>query len=157
MNKEEILNTFLLANSSEIITQEEFDDVKKAIFKMLKENKILKENSYHNDKVVDKVNWENQLLRKQLEAINEQVDYLRRSIERKEETIIDLQNEIVPYINEYIAKLEKEQKEFVKCLEDKINKLQGRIDKAIKYLEEPNRDSFDYSKAKLLEILKDGY
>lgn len=156
MNKEEILNTFLLANSSEIITQEEFDDVKKAIFKMLKENKILKENSYHNDKVVDKVNWENQLLRKQLEAINEQVDYLR-SIERKEETIIDLQNEIVPYINEYIAKLEKEQKEFVKCLEDKINKLQGRIDKAIKYLEEPNRDSFDYSKAKLLEILKDGY
>ena len=156
MNKEEILNTFLLANSSEIITQEEFDDVKKAIFKMLKENKILKENSYHNDKVVDKVNWENQLLRKQLEAINEQVDYLR-SIERKEETIIDLQNEIVPYINEYIAKLEKEQKEFVKCLEDKINKLQGRIDKAIKYLEELNRDSFDYSKAKLLEILKDGY
>lgn len=157
MNKEEILNTFLLANSSEIITQEEFDDVKKAIFKMLKENKILKENSYHNDKVVDKVNWENQLLRKQLEAINEQVDYLRRSIERKEETIIDLQDERVPYINEYIAKLEKEQKEFVKCLEDKINKLQGRIDKAIKYLEEPNRDSFDYSKAKLLEILKDGY
>ena len=157
MNKEEILNTFLLANSSEIITQEEFDDVKKAIFKMLKENKILKENSYHNDKVVDKVNWENQLLKKQLEAINEQVNYLRKSVERKEETIIDLQNERVPYRNEYIAKLEKEQKEFVKCLEDKINKLQGRIDKAIEYLEEPNRDSFDYSKAKLLEILKGDY
>ena len=31
MNKEEILNTFLLANIPEIITQEEFDDVKKAI------------------------------------------------------------------------------------------------------------------------------
>ena len=27
------------------------------------------------------------------------------------------------------------------------------IDKAIEYLEEPNRDSFDYSKAKLLDIL----
>ena len=154
MDKEEILNTFLLANSSEIITQEEFDDVKKAIFKMLKENKILKENSYHNDKVVDKVNWENQLLKKQiktldktnkqliskldrydaivderdelkkqLEAINEQANYLRKSVERKEETIIDLQNEKVPYTNEYVAKLEKEQKEFVKCLEDEIKRI----------------------------------
>ena len=44
MNREEILNTFLLANIPEIITQEEFDDVKKAIFEMLKENKQLKDN-----------------------------------------------------------------------------------------------------------------
>lgn len=29
------------------------------------------------------------------------------------------------------------------------------FEKAIEYLEEPNRDSFDYSKAKLLEILKE--
>ena len=43
MKKEQILNTFLLANIPEIITQEEFDDVKKAIFEMLKENKQLKE------------------------------------------------------------------------------------------------------------------
>lgn len=35
-----------------------------------------------------------------------------------------------------------------------IDKLQERIDKAIKYLEEPNRDSFDYSKATLLDILQ---
>ena len=32
-----------------------------------KENKILRENAEHNDKVVDKVNWENQKLKKQLE------------------------------------------------------------------------------------------
>ena len=47
MGKEEILNlnTFLLAGIPEIITQEEFDNVKKAIFEMLKENKkIQKEN-----------------------------------------------------------------------------------------------------------------
>ena len=30
-----------------------------------KENKILRENEEHNDKVVDKVNWENQKLKKQ--------------------------------------------------------------------------------------------
>lgn len=81
MNKEEILNTFLLANIPEIITQEEFNDVKKAIFKMLKENKILKENSYHNDKVVDKVNWENKLLKqknqKYKEVIDEAIEYIK--------------------------------------------------------------------------------
>ena len=32
-----------------------------------KENKILRENAEHNDHVVDKINWENQLLKKQLE------------------------------------------------------------------------------------------
>lgn len=42
ITKEEILNTFLLANIPEIITKEEFDDVKKAIFDLLKENKKYK-------------------------------------------------------------------------------------------------------------------
>lgn len=42
MNKEEILNTFLLANIPEIITQEEFNDVKKAIKELQQENKQLK-------------------------------------------------------------------------------------------------------------------
>lgn len=36
-----------------------------------------------------------------------------------------------------------------------VNELEEVIKKAIEYLEEPNRDSFDYSKAKLLEILKE--
>lgn len=40
------------------------------------------------------------------------------------------------------------------CLMEKLEELQQRIDKAIKYLEQPYRDNFDYSKAKLLEILK---
>ena len=43
MNKEEILNAFLLANIPEIITQEEFNDVKKAIKQLLQENKKYKE------------------------------------------------------------------------------------------------------------------
>ena len=34
-----------------------------------KENKILRENAEHNDKVVDKANWENQKLKKQLEEL----------------------------------------------------------------------------------------
>ena len=47
-------------------------------------------------------------------------------------------NEIVDYIND---------------LERQYKKQKEVIDKAIEYLEEPNRDSFDYSKALLLEIL----
>ena len=47
-------------------------------------------------------------------------------------------NEIVDYIND---------------LEQHCKKQKEVIDKAIEYLEEPNRDSFDYSKALLLEIL----
>ena len=47
-------------------------------------------------------------------------------------------NEIVDYIND---------------LEQQCKKQKEVIDKAIEYLEEPNRDSFDYSKALLLEIL----
>ena len=82
--------------------------------RLQKENKILRENAEHNDKVVDKVNWENLKLK-------EQVDYLRRSIERKEETITDLQNERIPYTNEYVVKLENQQKEFVEWLENKKN------------------------------------
>lgn len=49
----------------------------------------------------------------------------------------------------------KEQATELKELYSEVDKLQGRIDKAIEYLEEPNRDSFDYSKAILLDILKE--
>ena len=49
-------------------------------------------------------------------------------------------NEIVDYIND---------------LERKCKKQKEVISRAIKYLEEPNRDSFDYSKAELLDILSE--
>ena len=53
------------------------DDLIKHLFELQqenqslkKENKILRENAEHNDKVVDKVNWENLKLKKQLEEAN---------------------------------------------------------------------------------------
>ena len=39
-----------------------------------KENKILRENAEHNDKVVDKVNWENQKLKKQIDKAIEYIE-----------------------------------------------------------------------------------
>lgn len=68
------------------------------------------------DPTIEELKQENKLLK-------EQVDYLRRSIERKEETIIDLQDERVPYTNEYVAKLENQQKEFISYLENEKDRL----------------------------------
>lgn len=53
------------------------------------------------------------LLIKENQQLKEQVEYMRRSIERKEETITELEQEKVPYTNEYVKKLEKANKEAI--------------------------------------------
>ena len=65
-----------------------------------KENKILRENAEHNDKVVDKVNWENLKLKKQLE------EYKRLGFE---------------HLNDKCNQLENQQKEFIEWLENEKN------------------------------------
>ena len=84
------------------------------------------------DKIIKKVKQEN-------EHLKEQVAYLRRSVERKENRIIELEDERIPYTNEYVKKLEKQnqelkkqlsnshqiksqQKEFIEWLEQKLKK-----------------------------------
>ena len=68
--------------------------------RLKKENKILRENAEHNDKVVDKVNWENLKLKKQLE------EYKRLGFE---------------HLNDKCNKLEKQQKEFIEWLTNETN------------------------------------
>ena len=41
--------------------------------KLQQENKILKENAENNDKVVDKINWENQLLKKENKQLKDKL------------------------------------------------------------------------------------
>ena len=55
----------------------ETKDVQKAIKKLQQENKILKENAENNDKVVDKVNWENQLLKKENKQLKDNWNKLK--------------------------------------------------------------------------------
>ena len=51
-----------------------------AIELLEKENKILRENAEHNDKVVDKVNWENMLLEQENKKYKEVIDKVSSQI-----------------------------------------------------------------------------
>lgn len=74
MNVKEVLGAFLLVNNPIVLSEEETKDVQKAIKQLQQENKILKENAEHNDKVVDKVNWENMLLKKENKELKDLID-----------------------------------------------------------------------------------
>lgn len=50
------------------------EDFEVQYWKLQQENKILKENAKNNDKVVDKVNWENMLLKKENKQLKEKLD-----------------------------------------------------------------------------------
>lgn len=81
MGKEEILNlnTFLLAGIPEIITQEEFDDVKKAIFEMLKENKKLQQENkklHHYKTLYQSLKKQKEELRSWLKEDNDKIKIL---------------------------------------------------------------------------------
>ena len=52
------------------------------IDKLQQENKILKENAENNDKVADKVNWENQLLKKENKQLKEEKRKVRDYINK---------------------------------------------------------------------------
>ena len=52
--------------------------------KLEKENKILRENAEHNDKVVDKINWENLKLKKQLEEASNGVKEVMSCDDRRD-------------------------------------------------------------------------
>ena len=73
---------------------------------------------------VEMIEQECEELKKQLENANEQVNYIRRSIERKEERIIELQGERIPYTNEYVDKILNQQKEFIEYMTKTIEELE---------------------------------
>ena len=54
------------------------------IGQLQQENKILRDNAEHNEKVVDKVNWENQLLKKQNKQLKDNWNKLWQYILEKD-------------------------------------------------------------------------
>ncbi len=101
------------------------------------ENKILRDNAEHNEKVVNKVNWENMLLKKENQQLKEKLDCdLQWAF--KYEKQVDNWNKLREYFNERIEvcdnrlsspfcnfeKTTKERLIFSQCLE-KLEELQG--------------------------------
>lgn len=86
MNKEEIRHfKSLLRQGSlrhmNILLDDKFQSELLNIIKdyelLIRENEILKENAKNNDKVVDKVNWENMLLKKENEQLKDNWNKLK--------------------------------------------------------------------------------
>ena len=96
-----------------------FDDVK-TYARSLKENKILRENAEHNDKVVDKVNWENMLLKKENQE-------LKKQLEENKDKINWYENfEINKTIDELRIKHNNQQKKFIDYLENEIYSIEPK-------------------------------
>lgn len=72
-------DNFNLDNNGKDIQIEVYEQL---IEQLQKENKILKENAEHNHKVVDKVNWENQLLKKENKQLKEEKRKVRDYINK---------------------------------------------------------------------------
>lgn len=86
MNNNEILNKYIdlidkgyCCNCNELNCIDNFPQAKitHAIRKLQQENKILKENAENNDKVVDKVNWKNMLLKKENKQLKDNWNKLK--------------------------------------------------------------------------------
>ena len=96
-------------NESQAIAKEV---VLSEIENLQQENKILRENAENNDKVVDKVNWENMLLKKENKQLKKQVDEYKKLGFK--------------YLQDKNNDLETQQKEFINYLEDLIKFYKNR-------------------------------
>lgn len=78
-----------------------------SIAKLQKENNILKENAEHNDKVVDKVNWKNMLLKKENKQLKDNWNKLKIYIKTEIPEDVFIDNEWVVSILDKMQELER--------------------------------------------------
>lgn len=132
MNKEEILNKYTdlidkgyCSDCNELNCIDNFPHAKiaHAIRELQQENKILKENAEHNDKVVDKVNWENMLLKKENKQLKDNWNKLRKYFNERIEVCDNRLS--TPFCN--FEKATKEKLIFSQCLE-KLEELEQGSD-----------------------------
>lgn len=79
------------------------ETLKDMVLELQEENKILKENAENNDKVVDKVNWENMLLKKENQQLKEEHNKIQKAYESTfsdYQQIKDNWNKLKKYIDE---------------------------------------------------------
>lgn len=96
-------------------------DIKPLLDKLQQENKILKENAENNDKVVDKVNWENQLLKKENRELKTQIEEYQKALDETMSEKIDIENnwnKLKEWLNNFHKLSEFEQWEIVKKIQE---------------------------------------
>lgn len=142
----EITDLDMILNHLETTSLEPHDDYsseftykdQKILYKYIKqlqqENKILKENAENNDKVVDKVNWENMLLKKENKQLKDELKFTIGIVEHNR--IISGKNKETHQLKDNWTKLreclkdvmnssEADDKEFVETILDKMQELEG--------------------------------
>ena len=148
INKEEILNKYInlidkgyCSDCNELNCIDNFPHSKitHAIRELQQENKILRENAENNDKVVDKVNWENMLLKKENQELKQKYlnavsDYettmaekneLKKQLEENKDKINWYENfEINKTIDKLRIKHNNQQKEFIEYMTKTIEELE---------------------------------
>ena len=99
--------------------------------KLQQENQDLKENAENNDKVVDKVNWENMLLKKENQELKKQLEEYQEELEKADSItqscIFNGKKESEISYRKCLNMLEKhnnQQKEFINFLEDNYKETQ---------------------------------
>lgn len=92
------------------------ETLKDMVLELKEEVEILKENAKNNDKVVDNVNWENQLLKKENQELKKQLE--------NNSKINVADHKYASTCEDKVIILETQQKEFIKYLEDEIKELQ---------------------------------
>ena len=75
----EHFNCVYSCNGMTLMRTDEYSNRLKQIEELKEENKILKENAENNDKVVDKINWENQLLKKEINKYKDHEDAFKNN------------------------------------------------------------------------------
>ena len=85
--------------------------VDKSYEQLQQENKILRENAEHNDKVVDKVNWENMLLKKENKQLKDNWNKLRDYVLKKQAILFDTEYACYSNVLDKMKQLEENKNE----------------------------------------------
>ena len=100
----------------------------------LKENNILFNELYEKTKDCGRVQFINLLMEKEREnqELKKQISYLRRDIDRRDAKITELEDERVPYTNEYVNKVK-----------EVLNKAKSKLEEGIRFCENDSQGAFD--------------
>ena len=137
MDKEEFICKFYSCDNEEQFLK----DIYHNLNCLQQENKILRENAENNDKVVDKVNWENMLLKKENQELKSQLKGTTHCFDEEEHRKLQENYDRIYAEN---CKLREEHNINDISLLDENYRLKKVIDEAIEYIKEMTANELNY-------------